>query len=761
MALSVTLPGSSGGIVTVQSGAGDHLFVAQIIANTILMASTSGGLNPPATVTIDGGAPIGPSPTPPDNLDSNILYMYGTGGTSYTVPSVYNYVVDLMTGPETITGSNVQVISYDSVGSAFDLSGTSSIAADPATDSDVVTVVSGVFNIATGNGNDTVTAIGSGTVGGGTGTNVFTITPSVGAGIRLQTNGLADSVTVNDATGTMATIVSAATATDLNLMADGAGTVYAQILSTDATVTGGPGTLDVSTGGSDAVVFGGSGPLIVTDSGTGDSVGAFGASPVTINAHGTDGLFFGGAGSITASLSGTAPQGHNSLRGGTGNIAATLAGGANDVFGGTGALAVDETGTNELVAAYSASTANVTLAGSASNDSVVGGSNALAVTSSGTGGVIMGGTGSLSVYDTGMSDSIGAFSATVANVSLLGGGGSLGTGELAFGGSGTLNVTVGGQYESVFGGSGAVNVFIANIGVASNAEIVAGTGSLTVNDQGQGDSIGSFGASPTDVTLGGSDDLLFASSGTTNVSVSGANDTIVASTGALVVTASSAAVLFGNTGPLTFVGGSGTSSIVGASGGSSAITVGSGGGVVWTGGNDTTSIFGGAGAGQATLLGASGSSMFYNGTGGGLAFSAGDGNETLNAATSSTNNVYGAGLGTSNDDTIVGGVGMDTFIAGAGNDSFVGGDNSDAYVFFESVTSANLGGAHDYITNWTPQDGLFLSGYDTTQGETANSVINSGTIANGSLTITLSDSTQITFNDVTDKSEFNGKVLYS
>ena len=80
-------------------------------------------------------------------------------------------------------------------------------------------------------------------------------------------------------------------------MADGAGTVNAQILGTDATVTGGPGTLDVSTGGSDAAVFGGTGPLSVTDCGTGDTIGAFGATLVTINAHGTDGLFFGGAGS--------------------------------------------------------------------------------------------------------------------------------------------------------------------------------------------------------------------------------------------------------------------------------------------------------------------------------------------------------------------------------------------------------------------------------------------------------------------------------
>jgi Ca2+-binding RTX toxin-like protein len=259
------------------------------------------------------------------------------------------------------------------------------------------------------------------------------------------------------------------------------------------------------------------------------------------------------------------------------------------------------------------------------------------------------------------------------------------------------------------------------------------------------------------VTLAGANDLLFGSSGSTDVSVSGSHDTIAAGTGPLTVMASSAAVLFGNTGLLTFVGGAGTSSIVGASGGSSAVTVGSGGVTFWSGTNSTTSIVGGAG--QATLLGAANSSMFFSGAGGGLNFAAGAGNETLNASGSLTNNIYGGGLDSTGGTTIFGGVGNDTFIAGSGADSFVGGPSEDRFVFFAQATSLNASGAHDYIQDWTSQDGLFLIGYDSTLS--ASDVINNGTVSNGSLTITLSDHTQITFDNVTDKSEFNGKVLYS
>ena len=755
---SVTLPGSSGTAVTVQSGTGDNTFVAQIIANTILLASVAGSLSGAGDtqeITINGGATTAPSA--PSDGNEHLLYLVGSGGGSLTIPGGWNYVIDMMTGPETISAVGAQVISTDPFSSTFTFTGATSVAADPGTDNDVVTVISGAgFNVGTGDGNDTVTAIGSGTVAGGTGTNTFTITPSVGgSGIRLQSNGAADTVTVNDVAGSVATVVGSGTS--LNLMANGAGTVDAQILGNDATVTGGPGTLDVSTGGADAAVFGGTGALSVVDSGTSDTIGALGATGVTVSAFGTDGLIFGGANSLTASLGGVSAQGHNTLRGGVGNVAVTISGSFNDAFGGTGSLTADETGTNDLVAAENAATANVTLGGS--NNSVVAGAFATAVTSSGSGGVIMGGSGALSVYDNGTSDTIGAFGASVVNAT-LNGGGSQGSGDLLIGGTNNINVDMANAFQTVIGGASATNVTVDDIGIQTHENILAGTGSLTVNDQGWQDTIGSFGASPTNVTLGGTDNLLFASSGTTDVSVSGTADTVMGSSGPLTVTASSAAILFGGSGPLSFVGGSAASTIAGGTNATSAVTVGSGGVVFFAGSGSTTSIDGAGGAGATTLFGGSNSSMFFSGgPSGGLVFTAGVGNETLNASASSSNNTYGAGTLPTQNDTIIGGLGSDTFFAGAGTDSFVGGTNADAFAFFESVTSANLTGAHDTITGWTTSDSLFLSGYGNSQ--TAESVFNAGTVASGSLTITLSDNTTITFENVSSTSEFNGRVLYS
>ncbi len=122
----------------------------------------------------------------------------------------------------------MQVLAYNSVGSAgstFNLSGDVGIAADPA-ESDVVNVLTGVFNVGTGDGNDTISATGAGTIGGGVGTNIFTITPTVGgAGILLQSNGLDDSVTANVALGSTATVVG--TGSHLSLVDNGAGTVDA------------------------------------------------------------------------------------------------------------------------------------------------------------------------------------------------------------------------------------------------------------------------------------------------------------------------------------------------------------------------------------------------------------------------------------------------------------------------------------------------------------------------------------------------------
>ncbi len=97
MASFVTLPGASGGIVTVQSGSGDHEFIAQIIANTILLASTGGSLNTPVAVTVTGNATDPATVPTPTGGGENILYLYGSGGGTFQVPTGYQYVVDLLT----------------------------------------------------------------------------------------------------------------------------------------------------------------------------------------------------------------------------------------------------------------------------------------------------------------------------------------------------------------------------------------------------------------------------------------------------------------------------------------------------------------------------------------------------------------------------------------------------------------------------------------------------------------------------------------
>jgi len=379
----VTLPGSSGGIVTVQSGSGDHIFVAQIIANTILLASVGGSsgtnLNTPVAVAVDGGTPTTAPPASTDGLQ-NILYLTGTGGGSFDVPTGYNYVVDLMTGPETITGSNVQVEGYDSAGSNYVLTGNVSIAAANVTGPQNVSVL-GTANIATGDGNDTINLTGAGTVDGGAGANVIDVAATAGgAGIRVQSEGTGDTVSANGAFGGATTVISSGDGASITDTGDGA--FNAMLLAAAATLTGGTGLTDVTTAGSDALVIAGSGPLTEIDTGTGDSIfagtavtanvstegsgafvagsigaftatdtgtndtiAAFGASPANVTAGGSDAMVFGGSGTFNVSVGGSG----NSVVAGSGSTLATLGGTGSYLYSETSATTVQATGTNDTI----------------------------------------------------------------------------------------------------------------------------------------------------------------------------------------------------------------------------------------------------------------------------------------------------------------------------------------------------------------------------------------------------------------------------
>ena len=84
-----------------------------------------------------------------------------------------------------------------------------------------------------------------------------------------------------------------------------------------------------------------------------------------------------------------------------------------------------------------------------------------------------------------------------------------------------------------------------------------------------------------------------------------------------------------------------------------------------------------------------------------------------------------------------------------------GGAGSDMFAFFATDTH----GAHDYITDFTANDSLYLIGYASTGSASSlqNAASGGGT---SPVTLTLSDSTRITFTNITDVSALNGHILY-
>jgi len=120
-------------------------------------------------------------------------------------------------------------------------------------------------------------------------------------------------------------------------------------------------------------------------------------------------------------------------------------------------------------------------------------------------------------------------------------------------------------------------------------------------------------------------------------------------------------------------------------------------------------LFGGGDGDQLFASGAAGQELH-----------AGAGNETLNGVFAS---------------------GADTFFASTGNTTIAGGGGPDLFVF----TNGQSGGT-DLIQNFmSGQDTINLQGYG--KNEVADA-LKSQTVAAGSVTITLSDSTKITFANV-------------
>ena len=260
--------------------------------------------------------------------------------------------------------------------------------------------------------------------------------------------------------------------------------------------------------------------------------------------------------------------------------------------------------------------------------------------------------------------------------------------------------------------------------------------------------------SDSSITVAGSSDLVFGGIAISDVIVSGTADTIVGGAGPVAVTTSTNPVIFGGTGPISFVGGAGTATIVGGSGGTETATVGSGGllfssNAANAAALNTATITGGAGT--TTVFGASNGDVNFVGNQAGGIFVGFGGNETLNASGSSSFNIFSAGVG--GNVSLVGGSGDDTFFAGSGAATMSGGAGVNAFAFFDGST-----GGHDYITDFTPTDSLYLIGYSSSQ--TAAGLLAAATVDSSGVTLTLSDTTKITFTNLTSASQLNGDILY-
>jgi Ca2+-binding RTX toxin-like protein len=316
--------------------------------------------------------------------------------------------------------------------------------------------------------------------------------------------------------------------------------------------------------------------------------------------------------------------------------------------------------------------------------------------------------------------------------------------------SGTNTAILSGSIGGTFWVSGNSTV----AGDGTNIIVGQSGGTYLLSTNSGNDSIFSSGGGT--IAGGAGANLLWAADGTdtmANLFVSdGIGDTIVAGAGADTVAAyGSKDLIYGGSGPLvvgsapnsTISSGSGPETIFGSSG--NAVFANNSSGILFLAGTGPSTVVGGTNS-LTTVFGSSGSAVTFanSATPGGILV-AGAGNETLNAGLSNSNNTLsGAGTGA---DSLAGGSGNDVFWAGAGPDTLTGGGGSDAFNFVHGSA-----GGTDVITDFSSNDVVNLIGYGA---NAAAQAIANATVSGGSTTIQLSDSTKITFLNVTNLSTTN------
>lgn len=323
------------------------------------------------------------------------------------------------------------------------------------------------------------------------------------------------------------------------------------------------------------------------------------------------------------------------------------------------------------------------------------------------------------------------------------------------------------------------NVFNGSSTGGAGDTIVAGSGDDTIYTGGGSTTVNSGTGHATiylqDTAVGATiNDSVWLDDGQSVVYANGANDAVIATVGGQTITGAQNTVTSSNltvvltatsnvTTDVNGVSSAAYNLVVGGAGstlvydGSSGNTVdGGSGGLFFIGASSISADLNGGG-GNFVAFGADGDTITFGNTSGtttGLTeLIAGTGNETLDGGSASTAVALFGTSDTAGTDLLVGGSGDDTLQAGVGSETLTGGAGDNLFLF-----NASTDGGTITITDFLGSSGnnIAFSGYSPSDIQTA---LQSGTEADGNYTVTLSDNTSITFDNVTGYSDLNGHII--
>lgn len=306
-------------------------------------------------------------------------------------------------------------------------------------------------------------------------------------------------------------------------------------------------------------------------------------------------------------------------------------------------------------------------------------------------------------------------------------------------GTGNLNFDAAGGSGSVVAGDGNDQILIPandpgnwliNTGAGNDTIRALGSGNDTI-DTGAGDNYIQLGSGSTQIDTSGSDTIL-ASSGSETVGALGvgtvsATDVIYGNASMLFLVADGGATVFGGTGSDTVFGGTGSDLLEGGSAGNNFLQAGNGPATLFAGGNGDQLYAGGSAPQQ---------------------LHAASGNETLFGGFASGQDTFYGGSG---NDQITGSTGQSTFVLGSGNATITAIPSTFQNLF--DVINGQAGGS-DTVMGLTNASQLLISLTNYGPNEAANAL--AGQVSSGhSVTVTLSDNTQITFENITHLTSSN------